>query len=110
MGSNSGLTRYRDTASRCTGRPKGCPSDEPNTVFQDRTGRIWVGFHDAGLMLFSPGGNRVFTTRDGLPNNEIFSIRAGGERRPADRARAAAWRGCTTAASPPSCRPTRWRG
>ena len=26
-------------------------------------------------MLFAPGGNRVFTTRDGLPNNEIFSIR-----------------------------------
>src|SRR5205823_1917104 len=36
---------------------------------------IWVGFHDAGLMLFSPGAHRVFTTRDGLPNNEVFSIR-----------------------------------
>ncbi len=51
------------------------PSDEPNTVFQDRAGRIWVGFHDGGLMLFGPGPRRVFTTRDGLPNNEIFSIR-----------------------------------
>jgi signal transduction histidine kinase/ligand-binding sensor domain-containing protein len=75
VGSNSGLTRYRDTAFTVYGKPEGLPSDEPNTVFQDHTGRIWVGFHDAGLMLLSPGPRRVFTTRDGLPNNEIFSIR-----------------------------------
>ncbi len=75
VGSNSGLTRYRDAAFSVYGKSEGFPSDEPNTVFQDREGRIWVGYHDAGLMLFSPAGNRVFTTRDGLPNNEIFSIR-----------------------------------
>jgi signal transduction histidine kinase/ligand-binding sensor domain-containing protein len=74
VGSNSGLTRYRDTAFTVYGKSEGLPSDEPNTVFQDRSGRIWVGFHDAGLMLLSPGGNRRFTTRDGLPNNEIFAI------------------------------------
>jgi signal transduction histidine kinase/ligand-binding sensor domain-containing protein len=75
VGSNSGLTRYRDTVFTVYGTSEGLPSDEPNTVFQDRSGRIWAGFHDAGLALLSPGGARVFTTRDGLPNNEIFSIR-----------------------------------
>ena len=44
-----------------------------------RTGkaRIWVGFHDAGLVAFLPGGGfRAYTTtRDGLPSNEIFGIR-----------------------------------
>ncbi|MBZ5619308.1 MAG: hypothetical protein LAQ69_11385 [Acidobacteriia bacterium] len=75
VGSNSGLTRYRDDILTVYGKSEGLPSDEPNAVFQDHSGRIWVGFHDSGLMLFSGGGNRVFTTRDGLPNNEIFSIR-----------------------------------
>jgi len=75
VGSNSGLSRYREAAFTVFGKSEGLPSDEPNTVFQDHAGRIWVGFHDSGLMQLSPETNRVFTTRDGLPNNEIFSIR-----------------------------------
>jgi hypothetical protein len=57
------------------GKTEGMPSDEPNTVFQDHTGRLWVGFHDAGLMLFSPGQPRLFSRREGMPDTEIFSIR-----------------------------------
>ena len=75
VGANGGLTRLRDDIFTVYGKSEGLPSDEPNTVFQDHSGRIWVGFHDSGLMLFSKTGNRLFTTRDGLPNNEIFSIR-----------------------------------
>ncbi len=74
VGSNNGLTRLRDDIFTAYGKSEGLPSDEPNTVFQDHAGRIWVGFHDAGLMLMSKNGNRQFTTRDGLPHNEIFSI------------------------------------
>ena len=74
VGSNSGLTRFRDTMFVAYGKSEGLPSDEPNAVFQDHAGRIWVGFHDSGLMLLSGGQRRVFTIRDGLPNNEIFSI------------------------------------
>jgi signal transduction histidine kinase/ligand-binding sensor domain-containing protein len=74
VGSNSGLTRFRDTMFVAYGKSEGLPSDEPNAVFQDHRGRIWVGFHDSGLMLLSGGERRVFTIRDGLPNNEIFSI------------------------------------
>jgi signal transduction histidine kinase/ligand-binding sensor domain-containing protein len=75
VGSNSGLTRYRDDILTVYGKSEGLPSDEPNAVFQDHKGRIWVGFHDRGLMLFSSSGYRLFTTREGLPNNEVFSIR-----------------------------------
>lgn len=74
VGTSNGLIRLRDDIFTVYGKPEGLPSDEPNTVFQDHAGRIWVGFHDAGLMLLSKNGNRVFTTADGLPNNEIFSI------------------------------------
>lgn len=75
VGSNNGLTRYRDDILTVYGKSEGLPSDEPNAVFQDHKGQIWVGFHDSGLMLFSPKGYKVFTTRNGLPNNEVFSIR-----------------------------------
>jgi signal transduction histidine kinase/ligand-binding sensor domain-containing protein len=75
IGSNSGLERFRDDVFTVYGRTEGLPSDEPNVVFQDSRGRVWVGFHDAGLMMLSADGNRIFATRDGLPNNEIFSIR-----------------------------------
>jgi signal transduction histidine kinase/ligand-binding sensor domain-containing protein len=74
VGANGGLTRYRDTVFTVYGKTEGMPSDEPNTIYQDRAGHIWVGFHDSGLMRFGPGPRRIFTTRDGLPNNEIFSI------------------------------------
>ena len=75
VGGNCGLIRLRDDAFTAYGRTEGMPSDEPNAVFQDHAGRIWVGFHDAGLMLFSGGQKRVFTTRDGMPDSEIFAIR-----------------------------------
>lgn len=75
VGTNGGLTRYRDTVFTVYGKTEGLPSDEPNAIYQDRAGTIWVGFHDGGLMRFGPGPQRRYTTRDGLPNNEIFSIR-----------------------------------
>jgi signal transduction histidine kinase/ligand-binding sensor domain-containing protein len=74
VGSNNGLTRFRDTLFVAYGKSEGLPSDEPNAVFQDHAGRIWVGFHDSGLLMMSGREKRVFTIRDGLPNNEIFSI------------------------------------
>jgi signal transduction histidine kinase/ligand-binding sensor domain-containing protein len=81
VGGNGGLTRLRDDVFTPYGKTEGMPSDEPNTVFQDHTGRIWVGFHDAGLMLFSPDKPRLFSSREGMPDSEIFSIRetAGGD-------------------------------
>jgi signal transduction histidine kinase/ligand-binding sensor domain-containing protein len=81
VGSNNGLTRFRDTMFVAYGKSEGLPSDEPNAVFQDHAGRLWVGFHDSGLLMISGRETRVFTTRDGLPNNEIFSIHetAGGD-------------------------------
>jgi signal transduction histidine kinase/ligand-binding sensor domain-containing protein len=75
VGANSGLTRFRDDVFTVYGKSEGLPSDEPNTVFQDRGGRIWVGFHEGGLLLFSGEKPRLYTTRDGLPDNDVFSIR-----------------------------------
>jgi signal transduction histidine kinase/streptogramin lyase len=75
VGSNNGLTQLRDDVFTVYGKSEGFPSDEPNVAYQDRAGRIWVGFHDAGLLMISGDARKLFTTRDGLPNNEVFSIR-----------------------------------
>jgi signal transduction histidine kinase/ligand-binding sensor domain-containing protein len=75
VGMNSGLNRFRDDIFTMYGEAEGLPSDEPTTVYQDRRGRIWIGFHDRGLVELGNGKPRVYTTRDGLPSNEIFSIR-----------------------------------
>ncbi len=75
VGASDGLTRLRDDIFTVYGKAEGLPSDDPDTVFEDRQGRLWIGLHDSGLVQFAPGGPRLFTARDGLPSNEIFSIR-----------------------------------
>jgi signal transduction histidine kinase/ligand-binding sensor domain-containing protein len=76
VGMNSGLNRLRNDLFSMYGEAEGLPSDEPTTVYQDHRGRIWVGFHDSGLVQLVDGKPvRVYTQKDGLPSNEIFSIR-----------------------------------
>jgi len=76
VGMNSGLNRLRNDVFSMYGQSEGLPSDEPTTVYQDHRGRIWVGFHDSGLVQLVDGKPaRVYTQKDGLPSNEIFSIR-----------------------------------
>jgi signal transduction histidine kinase/ligand-binding sensor domain-containing protein len=76
VGMNSGLNRLRNDLFSIYGEAEGLPSDEPTTVYQDHRGRIWVGFHDRGLVQLVDGKPaRVYTQKDGLPSNEIFSIR-----------------------------------
>lgn len=72
IGANGGLSRWRSDIFTVYGKSEGLPSDEPNTAFQDRAGRVWIGFNDEGLMLF---GGRRFTAADGLPDSEVFQIR-----------------------------------
>jgi signal transduction histidine kinase/ligand-binding sensor domain-containing protein len=81
VGDDDGLSRLRDDIVSVYGISEGLPGYDPTTVFQDHTGRIWVGYHDGGLVHFSPSGYKQYTRRDGLPSNEIFSIREtrGGE-------------------------------
>ena len=78
IGTNSALERLRDDRFLIYGRSEGMPSDEPTVVHQDRGGHLWVGYHDAGLLVFGPGDRRLYTTSDGLPSNQIFSIREAG--------------------------------
>ena len=85
VGSNSGLTRFRDTMFVAYGKSEGLPSDEPNAVFQDHAGRIWVGFHDSGLMLLSGGQTAgLHHPRRPAEQRNLLDSRSR-QRRPVDR-------------------------
>ncbi len=75
IGSSVGLIRFRDDVFTVYGKPEGLPSDEPDTVYQDRHGKIWVGFQDGGMMLFSGAVPQAFATNPGMPKGRVYSIR-----------------------------------
>ncbi|MEO5923016.1 MAG: two-component regulator propeller domain-containing protein [Bryobacteraceae bacterium] len=81
VGAQNALMRLRDDPFTIYGKPEGLPSDAPMAVHEDKAGRLWVAFRDSGLTAFRPGQPRTFTTKDGLPSNEIYGIRdgAGGD-------------------------------
>ena len=83
---------------RLHARATACLATSPTTVFQDRKGRIWVGFHDFGLGLFDRAGFKVFTTATDCPSNEIFSIREARDGDLLVATREGLSRVCTTAA------------
>jgi ligand-binding sensor domain-containing protein len=75
VGMNTGLSRFRDDPFTLYSKTEGLPSDEPTTVHQDRAGKIWIGFQNAGLILLDERGLRAYNTSNGLPDDEIYSIR-----------------------------------
>ncbi|MGO9240222.1 MAG: two-component regulator propeller domain-containing protein [Bryobacteraceae bacterium] len=77
VGTNSGLDCFRDGRFLLYSRLEGLPGDKPTVVHQDRAGAVWIGFHDRGLYRFRPAPNLRYTVQNGLPSNEIFSIRDG---------------------------------
>jgi ligand-binding sensor domain-containing protein len=77
VGMNSGLNRFRDDSFTTYGRLEGLPSDSPLAVHQDQSGKMWIGYHDVGLLQLLPEGFRLYTRRDGLAGNEVFRIREG---------------------------------
>jgi len=78
MGGSRGLMRLRDDVFRVYGKEEGLPSDEPNTIFQDRLGTTWAGFLDAGLWRLSSnsaGDRSGWTAASEFAKGRVFSIR-----------------------------------
>jgi len=75
VGTNTGLNSYHDGRFTLYSRLEGLPGDKPTVIHQDRSGAVWIGFHDRGVFRFRPEPNLRYTTANGLPSNEIFSIR-----------------------------------
>ncbi len=72
----------------------GLPDNSVREIYQDRNNNIWFGGYDGGLSVFSygkilndlnrnPGNKKIFsklfTTSNGLPNNDVRSIKENDE-------------------------------
>jgi ligand-binding sensor domain-containing protein len=49
-------------------------SNQILTQLEDRAGNLWLGTHGSGLNLFRDGRFRLYTTSDGLADNDIYSL------------------------------------
>lgn len=73
-GTTRGLLRLRDEAFTVFGKDEGLPSDEPNVIHEDRGGKVWVGFLDAGLQTFA-AGDPFHALPVGRDRSHVYSIR-----------------------------------
>src|SRR5439155_10738218 len=46
----------------------------PQSLAEDRTGQIWIGFHPFGLARYRNGRFDFFTEADGLPKDQINGL------------------------------------
>ena len=49
--------------------PEESPTQDVDSVFEDRDGSLWVGTGDSGVVRYRSGSFRTYTTREGLADN-----------------------------------------
>lgn len=76
-----GLYRYRKDSEKLEHMPhhpdgKGLSDSYINYIFEDSSKDIWIATHEGGVCKYNKTTERftVYTTRNGLPSNVIFSI------------------------------------
>jgi signal transduction histidine kinase/ligand-binding sensor domain-containing protein len=70
---NGGLRVFDKGRFREVGPPLVPPQTYAHAILHDRAGALWVGT-DAGLVRYQDGVVRTFTTKDGLPSNDVKTI------------------------------------
>jgi ligand-binding sensor domain-containing protein len=79
VGTNAALHQFCEQIFSVFGSSEGYPSDQPSVVYQHPDGALWIGFRDRGVMRRQNGVTTRFTQQDGLPANEVFSIRGAAD-------------------------------
>lgn len=69
IGKENGL--FRATA---TGLELVADKINVRSIYSDRDGNLWVGTNGDGLYRFKNRGIRMFTVKDGLPNNVLMTV------------------------------------
>ncbi len=52
----------------------GIPWDRVNAVLEDRSGTLWVGIHDGGLIRVRDGHVTHLTKKDGLADDSVLTL------------------------------------
>ena len=68
-----GLVRFDGVRFKVfnTNNTKGLTSNRFTALYEDHDGTLWIGTNDGGLNLYSEEGFTSYTTRDGLPSDQI---------------------------------------
>ncbi|HKH43878.1 MAG TPA: two-component regulator propeller domain-containing protein [Thermoanaerobaculia bacterium] len=97
VGTQHGLARVRGGRFERVDLP-GAEPGEARAILRTPDGALWIGTADRGLVRFAGGAARVYTVRDGLPDDRIRTLAAGpggalwvGTSRGLGRLRAGAW-------------------
>ncbi|MGA9392350.1 MAG: two-component regulator propeller domain-containing protein [Candidatus Sulfotelmatobacter sp.] len=81
IGTFGGLARFdgeRFTLFDSANTP-GFGSDQISSLCESRSGTLWIGTVDGGLIRLQDGAATTYTERDGLPNRWVTSIRGDVE-------------------------------
>ena len=81
IGTFGGLARFdgeRFTVFDSANTP-GFGSDQISSLYESRSGALWIGTVDGGLIRLQDGVATTYTERDGLPNRWVTSIRGDAE-------------------------------
>jgi ligand-binding sensor domain-containing protein/two-component sensor histidine kinase len=76
---SNGVARLRVSQLSTLSEEDGLPDDRARSIYQDRSGRVWIGTAD-GLALYANGTVRAVTNGDGAQFGDVRSIAedAGG--------------------------------
>lgn len=74
IGSDPTLWRLKDGTLTAFGPAQGLSAKTFTTIYEDHTGRLWIGTRSEGLVLYHEGRFTQFTTADGLSSNNIRSL------------------------------------
>ncbi|MGE0635283.1 MAG: two-component regulator propeller domain-containing protein [Bacteroidia bacterium] len=58
---------------------KGLPQSQVLSVFQDASGRLWIGTNQGGVARYDGNTPEIFNETNGLANNVVYSITQGNE-------------------------------
>lgn len=80
LGTHGGLARFDGVRFTVfdAGNTAGLRSNRILALCEDAAGDLWVGTQNGGLARYSQGSFTAYTTRDGLPDDNVFDLLADG--------------------------------
>ena len=78
LGTNGGLARFDGVRFTIfdTGNTPGLRSNRILALCEDQAGNLWIGSQNGGLTKYSQGSFTTYTTKDGLPDDNVFNLLA----------------------------------
>jgi PAS domain S-box-containing protein len=74
VGAPRGLSKYQNGKFTICGAAEGFPGGFVTVIHEDRSGILWIGLENGGLVRNSHGVYTTFSIKDGLSSNSVMSL------------------------------------